>query len=231
MKFIEISKKLNDKHIEYVLVADKEKYNFTVVEVKPAVVYPECILNGKKQHCFNCNNIENCNSPRSMCIRPYHNHPKGCPNFGKKEGCPPNIPMFDQVYDLTKPIYLIINEFNLLEHVENMRKIHPDWSSYQLYNSRYWQGKSISINKKVSYAWLNEHPNLVLTNWVENMGVDLVKTLKQVDIDLVFKEKLKIARRISCVGEVLADSLDKFNLFIDNINQNDCNVKVLSKKK
>lgn len=63
------------------------------------------------------------------------------------------------------------------------------------------------------------------------MGVDLVKTLKQVDIDLVFKEKLEIARRISCAGEVLADYLDKFNLFIDNINQNDCNVKVLSKKK
>ena len=32
--------------------------------------------------------------------------------------------------------------------------------------------KTISINKKVSYAWLNNHPNLVLTNWVENMGVD-----------------------------------------------------------
>jgi len=139
--------------------------------------------------------------------------------------------MFDQVYDLTKPIYLIINEFNLLEHVENMRKIHPDWSSYQLYNSRYWQGKSISINKKVSYAWINEHPNLVLTNWVENMGVDLIKTLKEVDIDLVFKEKLEIARRISCVGEILPESLDRYNLTINEISKNDCNVKVLSKKK
>ena len=54
----------------------------------------------------------------------------------EKEGCPPNIPMFDQVYDLTKPIYLIINEFNLLEHVNSIKKIHPDWSSYQLYNQR-----------------------------------------------------------------------------------------------
>ena len=149
----------------------------------------------------------------------------------KKEGCPPNVPMFDQVYDLIKPIYLIISEFNLLEHVENKSRIHPDWSSYQLYNSRYWQGKTISINKKVSYAWINEHPNLVLTNWVENMRVDLIKTLKEVDIDLIFKEKLEVARKISYAGEVHMDSLDEHNLFIDNINKNDCNVKILTKRK
>jgi len=231
MELIKVSEKLNGKYIQYVLADDKEKYNFFVVEVNPVVIYPKCILNGQKQHCFDCSNFENCDSPRSMCIRPYHNHPKGCPNFGKKEGCPPNIPMFDQVYDINKPIYLIINEFNLLEHVNNMKKTHPDWSNYQLYNSRYWQGKSISVNKKVSYAWINEHSNLVLTNWVENMGVDLVKTLKQSDIDLVFKEKLEIARRISCAGEVLLDSLDKYDLYVDNINQNNCNAKVLTKKK
>ena len=231
MKLIKVNEKLNGKYIEYALADDKEKYNFAVAKVNPVVVYPNCILNGEKQHCFDCSNIKNCDSPRSMCIRPYHNHPKGCPNFGKKEGCPPNVPMFDQVYDLTKPIYLIINEFNLLEHVENMKKIHPDWSSYQLYNSRYWQGKSISINKKVSYAWLNEHPNLVLTNWVENMGVDLIQTLKEVDIDLIFNDNLEVARRISCAGEVLVDSLDKYDLFIDNINKNDCKGKVLTKKK
>ena len=231
MKLIKVNEKLNGKYIEYALADDKEKYNFAVAKVNPVVVYPNCILNGEKQHCFDCSNIKNCDSPRSMCIRPYHNHPKGCPNFGKKEGCPPNVPMFDQVYDLTKPIYLIINEFNLLEHVENMKKIHPDWSSYQLYNSRYWQGKSISINKKVSYAWLNEHPNLVLTNWVENMGVDLIQTLKEVDIDLIFNDNLEVARGISCAGEVLVDSLDKYDLFIDNINKNDCKGKVLTKKK
>jgi len=231
MKLIKINEKLNGKYTEYVLADDKQKYSFYVVEVKPIVVYPKCILNGERQHCFSCDNISNCDSPRSMCIKPYHNHPKGCSNFGKKDGCPPNIPMFDQVYDLTKPIYLIINEFNLLEHVNNMRKIHPDWSSYQLYNSRYWQGKSISINKKISYAWINEHPNLVLTNWVENMGVDLVETLKQVGIDLIFKEKLEVARRISCAGEVLLDSLNKYNLYVDNINENNHNVKVLTKKK
>jgi len=231
VKLIKINEKLNGKHNEYVLADDKQKYNFYVIEVKPIVVYPKCILNGEKQHCFNCSNIENCESPRSMCIRPYHNHPKGCPNFGKKDGCPPNIPMFDQVYDITKSIYLIINEFNLLEHVNNMKKTHPDWSNYQLYNSRYWQGKSISVNKKVSYAWLNEHPNLVLTNWVENMGVDLVKTLKTVGIDLIFGKNLEIARRISCAGEVLLDSLNKYDLYVDNIYQNNCNVKILTKRK
>jgi len=71
----------------------------------------------------------------------------------------------------------------------------------------------------------------VLTNWVENMGVDLVETLKQVGIDLIFKEKLEVARRISCAGEVLLDSLNKYNLYVDNINENNHNVKVLTKKK
>ena len=230
MELIKIEEKLNGKYVEYILIDNKEKYNFFVVQVNPIIVYPKCILNGLKQDCFNCSNIETCNSPRSMCIRAYHNHPKGCPNFGKKDGCPPNIPMFDQVYDVNKPVYLIINEFNLLEHTNNMKKIHPDWSNYQLYNSRYWQGKIISTNKKVSYAWVNQHPNLVLTNWVENMGVDLVKTLKQVDIDLVFKEKLEIARRISCAGEILNYSLEQYNLFVTDINKNDYKVKILTKK-
>lgn len=231
MNVIKINEKLNGKYVEYVLVTDKGRYNFSVVEVKPIVVYPNCILNGEKQHCFDCNNIDNCNSPRSLCIKPYHNHPKGCPNFGKKEGCPPNIPMFDHVYDLNKPIYLIINEFNLLEHVTNMKKIHPDWSSYQLCNSRYWQGKSVSINNKVSYAWLNEYPNLVLTNWIESMGVDLINTLKSVGIDLIFGENLEVARRISLAGELLPESIERYNLFVYEKNKNNCNVKILTKRK
>lgn len=42
-------------------------------------------------------------SVRGLCVKPYYNHPKGCPNFNKKKGCPPNAELFDKVYDLTKP--------------------------------------------------------------------------------------------------------------------------------
>ncbi len=39
-------------------------------------------------------------SVRRLCVKPYPNHKKGCPNFNKKEGCPPTADFFDKVYDL-----------------------------------------------------------------------------------------------------------------------------------
>lgn len=32
------------------------------------------------------------------CLDPYYDHPKGCPNWDMKDGCPPNIRFFPNVY-------------------------------------------------------------------------------------------------------------------------------------
>ena len=60
-------------------------------------------------------------SVRKLCVQPYYNHPKGCPNFNKKDGCPPIAKYFDKVYDTNQPVYAICNIFDLKSHVERMK--------------------------------------------------------------------------------------------------------------
>lgn len=69
-------------------------------------------------------------SVRGLCVKQYYNHPKGCPNFNKKNGCPPNAKYFEDVYDLNKPIYAICNIFQFNKHIEKMKFNHPDWSEH-----------------------------------------------------------------------------------------------------
>lgn len=69
---------------------------------------------------------------RALCCHPYPGHPRGCPNYNRKPGCPPGAPMFDDRMDLGRPVYAIINEFDLAAHMERMRQDHPDWSERQL---------------------------------------------------------------------------------------------------
>jgi len=52
MELIKVNEKLSGKYIEYVLTDNKEKYNFAVTKVNPIVIYPKCILNGKKTTLF-----------------------------------------------------------------------------------------------------------------------------------------------------------------------------------
>ena len=232
MELIKVGEKLDGKYVDYILKDGDKEYKFYVVEVNPVVIYPECYVPGEviQNDCRTCDKKDSCKSPRSMCINSYHNHPNGCPNFGAKDGCPPDMPMFDQVYDMSKPIYFIITDFNLLEHVRAMREAHPDWSNYQLFNVRYWQGTSISINEQVSYAWASDHPNLVLTNYIESMGVYFKGTLKQVGIDLIFREELEKARRITCAGEVFLDRLDEHDMEVGSFTRNGYSVRALRKK-
>ena len=69
---------------------------------------------------------------RGLCGRPYPGHPKGCPNVNHKKGCPPSAPLLPDVFDLSRPVWIIINRFDLGAHVERMRTLHPDWSTRQL---------------------------------------------------------------------------------------------------
>jgi hypothetical protein len=62
----------------------------------------------------------------SLCKAPYHGHPHGCPNYGKKEGCPPRKP-FEDIFNLNKNMYVIYTEFPVGEFAERMRMTHPEW--------------------------------------------------------------------------------------------------------
>lgn len=123
-------------------------------------------------------------SVRKICIRPYHGHPKGCPNYGKKAGCPPAAPLFDHMYDLTKPVFAICNVFEFKSHIEKMRLIHPDWSEYQLRCVLYWQGSARKMLKQHIVSFLKENKGYSIETCPEAMGVNITETMAHAGVVL-----------------------------------------------
>jgi predicted metal-binding protein len=120
---------------------------------------------------------------RGLCRKPYHNHPKGCPNWGKDK-CPPKLPRFENYFDIDEPIYFIWTKFNIGEHIEKQREKHPDWTEPQLRNSRHWQGKARKKLKEEVQKFKNEHPEYEISYGPEAMGVDCTDTMKKLGIEL-----------------------------------------------
>ena len=84
------------------------------------------------------------------CTLPYPNHKKGCPNYGKKDYCPPFAPRFEDI--TIDPYYLVIETFNLEKHANRMRERHPKWTERQCRNLLYWQGGVRKRLKEKAYA-------------------------------------------------------------------------------
>ena len=179
---------------------------FPVVE--PVIVYPSCIKSGRKQDCFNCPVGKKglCKSPRGMCIKRYHGHPKGCPNYGKKDVCPPAAPMFDQVFDISKPVYLIYYKFDIGAHAKKMKEKHPNWTEIQQYNLLYWQGtarKSLKKNiQEFKGIYGNKGYYVVLSP--DAMGVDVNSTLDKIGVKLEWPAR-KYVYKIAMGGIPLSD--------------------------
>lgn len=110
---------------------------------------------------------------RGLCLR----HPKGCPNYGEKDGCPPKAPLFEQVYDLREPVYAIVHRFDLGGHVARMRQKHPNWSQRQLECCLYWQAGARKELMRGIKEFLREHHGYSVTTTPEAMGVDVAATL------------------------------------------------------
>lgn len=116
-------------------------------------------------------------SVRGLCIKPYPGHSKGCPNFHRKDGCPPEAPFYEDVYDLTKPVFAVVNKFNLAEHRERMQLSNPSWSRRQLDCCLYWQPKARKQLMAGIKQFLEENPDYHSTACPEAMGVEITKTL------------------------------------------------------
>ena len=88
------------------------------------------------------------NDVSSLCAKPYAGHPKGCPNFGKRPTCPPNLAPLDAVIDVRQPVWVIGAKFNMAKHSMSMKIKHPSWSERQCECCLYWQGHVVSVLKK-----------------------------------------------------------------------------------
>jgi len=128
---------------------------------------------------------------QSMCKQSYYNHPRGCPNYNKKKGCPPKQKLlFDIFY---RDLYLIYTEFDLKSHVNKLRKIHPNWTERQLHCCLYWQGKVRKyLNKEIELFKANM-PKHKVTDCPEAMGVNVTDLmLDNAGISLEWPPKITV---------------------------------------
>ncbi len=188
-----------------------------IYQVKPIVIYPECIKeNGKQDNCFTCPKLKECTSPRSMCIKPYKNHKNGCPNFGILDTCPPNIPcMYDQIFDIND-VYAVVTKFYLEEYFKKRRTKRPDLAEGQIRNIRIWQPIALKENDYAISEFYKENPSkkeYVATRLLECMGVDVISTMKEVGIEIKFPVE-EYAYRIAFIARVYKEALEKYNFAI-----------------
>ena len=119
---------------------------------------------------------------RAWCKLTYPGHSKGCPNWGKREGCPPKAKLFEQV--VKPPFTLVAVKFNLDEHARRMKEKHPDWSDRQVRCVLYWQRKLDKKlreeSEKVASKILNSH----IVYKPEAHGIQLFKTCENIGLIL-----------------------------------------------
>lgn len=139
-------------------------------------------------------------SVRYLCQRRYSGHPRGCPNYGKKAGCPPKAPLFYDVLDAQRPIYAIWNDFALGEHIARMREKHPSWSERQLACCLYWQPRArLYLRRHVHYFLLSGEGKMRVLWCPEAAGINVTATMRRAGVELEWPPR-KIAYQVVLVG-------------------------------
>ncbi len=137
------------------------------------------------------------------CQLPYPNHPKGCPNYGRK-GCPPGTPSITKVMDLKKSVYIAFSEFDLDAHAQRMKELHPKWTRKQCRCVLYWQETSRKqMRGRAEKAKGFTGADLVLAgpkNCPEAYGVNVYATCSRVGLRLEKIRGLKICRHVALIG-------------------------------
>jgi predicted metal-binding protein len=126
---------------------------------------------------------------RQLCVKPYYNHPHGCPNYGKKATCPPHVPLYDEIYDISAPTFVIYNIFDLRAHIDKMRINNPTWNDRQLRICLYWEPKARKQLEEIIQDFRNIYDpchEYGVERCPEGMGVDLVATMASIGITLKF---------------------------------------------
>ena len=123
-----------------------------------------------------------------LCTQQYYKHKKGCPNFNKKDGCPPKISHISQEYDISS-IHLLYVKFPFLDYVSARGEIHTDWNLRQLANQRHWQNHLRSTLDMYWGSIREEYPYYKKIQNPEGQGVNVEETLKQYDIYLDWCKK------------------------------------------
>lgn len=121
---------------------------------------------------------------REWCKLPYPDHPRGCPNYGKRDSCPPDAILIEDFVNVHNFLWLITIEFNLASHVQRMLGLHPKWSNRQARCVLYWQPR---VNRELLEAtsqYSHMRGGSVYTLCPEAMGVDVIETARKCGIPI-----------------------------------------------
>lgn len=120
-----------------------------------------------------------------LCTKPYKDHPRGCPNYGKKPICPPQAPALGAVFDLTHIVYAVVNRFSLADHAIKMKQRHPNWTERQCRNLLYWQGTARKqLKEGIKWAQGRSRTPLLPLLIPEATGVNVTRTVAQMNITI-----------------------------------------------
>lgn len=133
-----------------------------------------------------------------MCLVRGGSFRLGCPNYGKKKGCPPRA-LISEVFDFEKPLYLICSDINLEDRVKSIRESHPDWSEKAVYNPRYWQPGARKEHEREIISFLKNYKNQYVERTPEGAGVNVDALCRRYGIKLEWPPR-KITRIVSIAG-------------------------------
>lgn len=109
---------------------------------------------------------------------------------GKKKGCPP-CETLDKIIDLNKPVYIIWNIFDFSSHCKRMKKLHPNWTNYQIRCCLYWQPKARNQLKKEIQKFLKDNSNCHIVKCPEASGVNVFLEMASIGYRLEKIPKIK----------------------------------------
>lgn len=123
-------------------------------------------------------------SVRDLCKRQYPLHPRGCPNYDRKKGCPPTSLTISKLLDLNKKCYVIWNMFDFYKHCQRMKSLHPKWKKRQVECCLYWQGRARNQLQLECLKFRQTHPNQFILNVPESHGINVTATMLKLGIEL-----------------------------------------------
>jgi len=137
------------------------------------------------------------NHSRAWCKLAYPGHPNGCPNFGKRAGCPPHSLLFEQL--VRPPFTLVAVKFNLEEHAKRMKEKHPAWSDRQARCVLYWQAGVDKRLREACEKTASEIPNSLIIYKPEAAGVHVFETCRKIGLVLE-RNPHKILWKVAIIG-------------------------------
>jgi len=137
-------------------------------------------------------------NPDKLCCKSYPNHSGGCPNYNKKEGCPPNLCGLEELFDFNQDMFVIYSEFDIGKHARKMKKMHPNWTDKQIYCCLYWQPRARKFHREELQNYKGKKINYI-SNSPEAYGVNVTSLMRKIGVELEWPPR-KITRIVSLGG-------------------------------